>query len=170
LIEGSKAAGEALENCRLLIVRPDRRSKTEVLALRAKLLEADLSIRICLALDSSCLKSIAGAWESDDRIGLLLDEVDSQTSFSDIACESIEAIRLSARFAIEAGNQLRSNCILEAILGLAHQIGLCTLGPSTRSAECENQFDYVLDPNAHHHAHRPTGSSRAKASAPQVNR
>lgn len=103
--------------------------------------------RVCIAIDLATVKSIGHRQADDDRIGLVLDDVDADTPLSAITNEALEAIRFKPEFVVGAGRSLRAAAILRAIMGLAHDLGLGTLGQTLDGGTPVQQpsftFDYV---------------------------
>jgi len=118
--------------------------------------------RLCLAGGRPSLAALDPAWMDCDRIGLLLDHVDACTSPSELIWDRIEAIRFSDEFVLSAARDLRLGCALESMLGLARDLGLCTLGadamPGGASLSGRFEFDYMPAPVA-------DSPTRARASA-----
>ena len=134
-----------LNGCSMVILAVDSARPGDLSAASEIAKSLELSAHVCLAIDSASLAHFQHACWSD-RVGLLLDNVDANTPLSHVMQEGIEAIRFDQTFAREAMAHLRSGCILEAILRLARNAGLCTLGPDIRWS-CERDpaatFDYV---------------------------
>jgi len=109
--------------------------------------KAGLGPRLCLAIDAKQLATIAASAIDTGRVGLMLDDVDADTPLSLIASEAIEALRFRADFVARASRQLRLGCVLEAMLQLSRDLGLCTLGPLVADGEeslpAGPRFDYV---------------------------
>lgn len=105
----------------------------------------NLPFRVCLVVDRHLLGAVAAPNPSFHRIGLLLDGVDARTSLADIAHEAIEAVRFEPGFARAADDNVRSQCVLEAAMGLVQNIGLCTFGPAAGdgASDVGRQFDYI---------------------------
>lgn len=103
--------------------------------------------RICLAVDVANLLSLDMETLDRTRVGLLLDNVSAQTPLDQIASQAVEAVRFSPGFILDATTQLRSACILAAMLALVRDLGICTLGgeliDTASSLTFELQFDYV---------------------------
>ena len=131
------------QECGLVVIRAPTADRRAMEKLASALHDAQPSPHICLAIQARTLPAWNGTWSGSGRVGLLLDEVDAQTSLSDIASEAIEAFRIAPAFGQRARSHLRSTCILDAMLGLAHEIGLCTFGSPQRSDEANYKFDYV---------------------------
>lgn len=104
--------------------------------------------RLCLAADRRTLGALDAAAIDSDRIGLMLDGVDADTPLSELVWDRLEAVRFEARFVARAARELRLGCALDAMLGLARDMGLCTLGvdavPDGGSVTGRAAFDYVL--------------------------
>lgn len=110
-----------------------------------------LTTRLCLAVDRVAIEEIRACDLDGNRVGLLLDEVDADTPLSDLIVDSIEAIRFRADFVAHARRNLRAGCALDALLGLAWNLGLPTFGPNAAANEASTttapMFDFV--PSAH---------------------
>lgn len=111
--------------------------------------ESTLSPRLCVAVDRSTLAAIDFSALDNERVGLMLDGIDAETPLTDIAHDSIEAIRFDENFVECASQNVRQGCVLEAMFGLARNLGLCTLGPQVANADAliasASDFDYVPD-------------------------
>jgi hypothetical protein len=136
-----------LKDCSMLILTVsslDAKAWSSALETAERL---DLAAHVCIAVGSA--ESILFRHDEvvrSDRVGLLLDKVDDHTPLSHIVREGVEAIRFDRAFARHAADHSRSECVLEAILGLARNTGLCTLGPNLRRSGEEVStiaFDYV---------------------------
>ncbi len=134
------------QDCALAVVRVPTIDRRILESLATAFHDAQACPHICLAIRASALPTWIGSWSSNDRVGLLLDDVDAGTPLSDVAIQTVEALRIAPAFGQDAQNHLRTACILDAILGLARGIGLCTFGSTERSAEADYQFDYVPHP------------------------
>jgi len=88
-----------------------------------------LRARVCLAIGRSSMTELRGLTLDDDRIGVMLDNVDAETPMADLVCDSIEAVRFCPDFVRKAKHSMRHGLALDAILGLAGALGLATLGP-----------------------------------------
>lgn len=103
-------------------------------------------IRICLAIDVATLGRIDRRLPNPRNVGLVLDDVDAETPLSAIIRDDIEAIRFSRSFVDEASERLRADAALRAMLGLARDLGLGTLGPACGGEDGSGRapgFDYV---------------------------
>ena len=100
--------------------------------------------RLTLAADLATLEQFASRI-SDDRIGLMLDDVGAETPLSSILWDHLEAIRFSHAFVARAVGDLRTSCALECTLRLARDLGLCTFGPSggPKLRPGDRSFDYL---------------------------
>jgi hypothetical protein len=111
--------------------------------------ECQLSSRICVAVDRATLMAVDFSALDGDRVGLLLDDIDAETPLAGMAHDAIEAVRFHADFVGRASRNLRQGCVLEAMFGLARNLGLCTLGPRVANADAISLpgtgFDYVPD-------------------------
>lgn len=105
--------------------------------------------RLILAADLATLGKFCSP-SLEGRVGLMLDSVDVDTPLSSLIWENLEAIRFDAAAVARGAQDLRTNCALEAMLSLARNIGLCTLGPSARLGDemfpGDAIFDYVPYP------------------------
>lgn len=102
--------------------------------------------RMCLALDEQALGATDSLELRKANVGILLDRVDANTPLSIISSDLIVAIRFDETFLRHAAVDARSACVLAAMLGLAHDLGLATLGAFNRldrTGECA--FDYVAE-------------------------
>ncbi len=113
----------------------------------AAFLASGASQRLCLAGHRSLLKEVEAAGFDNDRIGLMIDDVGLDTPCSDLIWDRIEAIRFNAEFIAHAAHDVRTACALEAMLGLAREIGLRTFGfdavPDGASLSGRCDFDYL---------------------------
>ena len=138
-----------LGGCSMVILAVDSARPVDLSAARETAKSLQIGAHVCLAIDSA---SLAYFQHSDapwnDQVGLLLDHVDANTPLSHVMQQGVEAIRFDQAFARQAMAHLPSGCILEAILGLARNAGLCTLGPDI-GPSCDDDsaatFDYVPD-------------------------
>lgn len=106
----------------------------------------DLGVRVCLVVDGATLERIDSRLLAWENVGLVLDEVDAETPLSAIVRDTIEAVRFRDLFVSCAFGSLRVDAALGAMLGLAHKLGLATLGPATPndwSSGQRRRFDYV---------------------------
>jgi hypothetical protein len=142
----SRVAGQ-LDGAAFLIVRVSHLDAEGLRSMVANASAASPGPRLCLAADRATLKRLDMAMFDGDRVGLLLDEVDADMPLAEIVRDRIEAIRFSADFVARAGRSLRLGCALDAMLGLARNLGLCTLGgvamPGRVSSVDNDDFDYV---------------------------
>ena len=79
-------------------------------------------------------------------VGLLLDIGDDRVPFDAFADERVEGVRFSRSFVQGALGTLRLRCVLDAMLGLARQLGLPTLGPTVHgdgTLQIRSLFDYT---------------------------
>jgi hypothetical protein len=90
---------------------------------------------------------VEAAGIDNDRIGLMIDNVGLRTPCSDLIWDRIEAIRFNAEFVAYAARDVRTACALEAMLGLAREVGLRTLGfdavPDGAGLSGRCDFDYL---------------------------
>lgn len=112
--------------------------------------ELDMSSRTYFAVDAADLERLDFGGLDNARAGLLLDGVESSTPLSTLANDSIEVVRFDDRYVMRAMGHLRTGCVLESMIGLVRNLGLCSLGPDlrcgARSFVRVPQFDYVSDP------------------------
>lgn len=123
---------------------------------------ASSNTRFCFAVDQHALAGIGTSATDTERMGFMLDRVDLDTPVAALICDRIEAVRFDPRFVARAARNLREGCALEAMLGLARDLGLCTLGadvvPGGASLDGRGEFDYLPVPDDDggvSHAHRP---------------
>jgi hypothetical protein len=106
-----------------------------------------LNTRLCLAVDSSTLQHLDVRSLNSERVGLVLDNVDAETPLFSFVDESLEAVRFTPEFISRATRNLRLWCVLEAMLRLAKNLGLCTLGPveaaNEEGSSIGPRFDFV---------------------------
>ena len=109
-------------------------------------------IHVCLLIDELTLECVeSGDW-LPRGMGLGLDKVSRKTSVGALAKASIEAVRFSSEFVVAAADDLRLATAIQALVSLANDLGLRTLGPRLEAQStlgCECRFDYVsegLDP------------------------
>lgn len=101
--------------------------------------------RICVALDQETLVGMDAAFLRSKNVGIVLDQVDSDTPLSAIGADLIVAVRFKEGFVVRSSVDARSACILETMLRLAHDLGLATLAnevPPGRPCGAL-EFDYV---------------------------
>ena len=110
----------------------------------------EISSRVYFAVDPADLERLDFSSLDNARAGLLLDGVESSTPLSTLANDSVEVVRFDDRFAMRAMVHLRTECVLEAMVSLVRNLGLCSLGPDlrngARSFASVPQFDYVSGP------------------------
>ncbi len=102
--------------------------------------------RPCMALEAGALLAIDIGLLRQRNISVVLDQVDEQTPLSAVSAESVEAIRFAPGFVARAMTDGRLACVLDAMLGLARDLGIATLGSGAGDAMREMQrfdFDYV---------------------------
>lgn len=103
--------------------------------------------RLCFALDTGALSALDVSMLRDDRAGFMLDGVDIDTPLSALVSERIEAVRFCPAFVTAAARNLRQGCALDAMLSLARDLGLCSLGdhavPGGASLIGRGEFDYL---------------------------
>ncbi len=111
-----------------LIVRVDEVDSAEVNKAINAFQRSAGGTRLCLAGIQSTLDRLSGAPFDRDRVGWMLDNIDVTTPLSEIISERIEAIRFRADFTSRAGRNMRLGFVLESMLMLARDLGLCSLG------------------------------------------
>lgn len=102
--------------------------------------------RPCIAFDAAALLAVDLALLRQSNISVVLDQVDEKTPLSAVSAESVEAVRFAPGFVARARADGRLACVLDAMLGLAHDLGIATLGSSAGSGSPRLQrfdFDYV---------------------------
>ena len=134
-------------------------------------------VRLCLAGDRETLTQLDAAGFDSDRVGLMLDEVDLNTRYSDMIWDRIEAVRFNAEFVAHATRDMRTACSLESMLALAREIGLRTLGadgsPEGAGLSGRHDFNYrpvpvhsggPIPPNVHlpRHGHEGFGATLSR--------
>lgn len=106
--------------------------------------------RLCLAGRHESLNRINDAGLADGNVALMLDGVAADTPLSELISDRIEAVRFDSTFVILSGRELRIGLVLKSMLGLAHELGLCSLGePMAASNGCPTarfEFDFVPVP------------------------
>ncbi len=118
-----------------LVVRITGDSLAECAAIAGDAAAGAGDMRICLAIDQGDLDStlfldtIAAA--AGDRVGLMVDAVDENTSTACLVHGAVEAIRFDSRFVRRAGREPRWSFALEAMVELARNCGIATLGPAS---------------------------------------
>lgn len=123
--------------------------------------------RICLAVREEHLGLIDFASVDHRRVGFMLDQVDASTSLASLACPDLEAVRFNDEFFELARSNLRLGFVLDAMLGLATDLGLCTLGPRL-------SLDKPADPGACRFDYSPaatrpaSGTGRRHSEAPRA--
>jgi hypothetical protein len=101
--------------------------------------------RFCVALDQPTLAAMDAAFLRSKNVGIVLDQVDSNTPLSAIGADLIVAIRFKESFVLRSTADARSACILDAMLRLAHDLGLATLANAAPRGRPKGalKFDYV---------------------------
>ena len=150
LAEALAANAVRVRGCKMLIVRLGTVDRVTLLSAWATAQSARFPVRICFAVERGTLTAIGPNLPADDQVGLLLDGVDDATPPVDVVNEAIEAIRFDARFVARATRHLRTECVLDALLTLAKNAGLATLGPESRAAHGswlapQVDFDFVAE-------------------------
>jgi hypothetical protein len=130
-----------------LLVRLERTNRAGVEAAVQLASAFSATARVCLAIDRCTLAQLESQGLDTSNVGLLLDGVDADTPPSAVVHYAIEAIRFGPDFVAQAARNIRLGCALEAMVGLARNLGLATLGPA---AAAEGwclpgiAFDYAL--------------------------
>jgi hypothetical protein len=141
-----------IEGTTFLIVRVDGVDCAEIHQAINTFQRTACSARLCLAGTHSTLVRLGSNPFDSDRVGWMLDDVDVTTPWSEIASEQIEAIRFCPDFVARAGRNMRLGLVLEAMLLLARDLGLCTLGshdvPGGGGVIGRMEFDYMPLPPA----------------------
>ncbi len=136
-----------LGNARFLVVNVESADVADLHTGIEAFIAAGGVARVCLAGDRKTLGRLGNAVFDNDHVGLMLDAVDADTPCADLVWDRIEAVRFSAAFVAAAVSNLRFCCALESMLGLARDIGLCTLGanavPGGASLGGRADFDYL---------------------------
>jgi len=134
----------ALRNAQFVIIRVCDLSPVELRPAYEAFETAGGTARICLAGQRAALEAVADS--NLDHGGFMLDDLDINTACAELLWDRLDAVRFSARFAIEAQRDIRAGCALDSMLGLAGELGLRTLGPrvpSTAATFKRFVFDYV---------------------------
>ena len=121
-----------IEGTAFLIVRVDEVDCAEIHQAINAFQRTAGGTRLCLAGTHSTLERLGSNPFDSDRVGWMLDDIDVTTPWSEIVSEHIEAIRFCPDFVARAGRNMRLGLVLEAMLLLARDLGLCALG----SARC----------------------------------
>jgi hypothetical protein len=101
--------------------------------------------RVCVALDQRTLAAMDAEFLRSKNVGIVLDQVDSDTPLSAIGADLIVAVRFKEDFVLRSTADARSACILDAMLRLAHDLGLATLANEAPRGRPNGAFgfDYV---------------------------
>lgn len=130
-----------------LIVRVDRFDSPGFLAAMRSFRHAGGGARLVLASDRTTLEAADAAGFDPDDLGLMLDDATAETPPSHLIWDRIEAVRFCDDFVRAANGNLRLGYALELMLGLARDLGLCTLGSAGRPGDARvadrPNFDYV---------------------------
>lgn len=121
-------------------VRPD-----EIAIAVSRATEFSRGARVFVALDQESLAAMDAEFLRDMHVGIVLDQVDSNTPLSAVSADLIEAVRFEESFVQRASADARMACVLDAMLGLAHDLGLATLATTAtrRRPSMALEFDYV---------------------------
>lgn len=135
------------EGAAFLIVRVDQIERAEIHQGINAFQRAAGGVRLCLSGTRSTLESLGSDPFDRDRVGWMLDEIDVTTPWSEIVSDRIEAIRFSSDFVTRARRNMRLGFVLEAMLLLARDLGLCALGspdvPGGGATTGRMEFDYI---------------------------
>jgi hypothetical protein len=125
-----------------LIVNAYELLPAEVRQAQETLMAAGSTGRFCLAGQREGLEHLAEA--NLEQVGFVLD-FNLQTSCSELLWDRFEAVRFGTRFVAQAVREIRVGCALEAILGLARELGMRTLGSGSPSqvVAAGFAFDYL---------------------------
>ena len=84
----------------------------------------------------------------NDRVGLMLDDVDADTSWTDFAWDRVKPSVSALTSLIAPGVTMRTSCILESMLALAREIGMRTLAHSQtpHGASVLGRYDFDYSP------------------------
>jgi hypothetical protein len=106
------------------------------------------SARLCFAGNSRVLSRVDGLALDSDLVGLMIDDVSVETSWSELIWDRLEAARFESSFVACAIRDMRTSCALESMLGLAREVGLRTFGNygSEQSASVSDQYDFDYFP------------------------
>ena len=115
---------------------------TEVAAAVSGASELFFNARVCVAVNEETLREIDPDTLADKNLGIVLDDVNASTPLSAMGAELVDAVRFDAGFVQRASEDVRSSCIMDAMLKLANDLGIATLGSSARRSGGFG-FDYV---------------------------
>jgi hypothetical protein len=101
--------------------------------------------RVFVAIDAQSLDAIDGMRHVNEKLGFVLDRVNARTPLSSLSVEFVDAVRFDDDFVQRACTDVRSACVLDAMVKLAHDLGLPTLA-STPAWAPQFDFDYILRP------------------------
>jgi len=136
-----------LEGTAFLIVRVDKVDCAEIHQAINTFQRTAGGTRLCLAGTHSTLERLGSNPFDSDRVGWMLDDIDETTPWAEIVSEHIEAIRFCPDFVARAGRNMRLGLVLEAMLLLARDLGLCALGshdvPGGGGDIGRMEFDYM---------------------------
>jgi len=135
------------EGAAFLIVRVDQIERAEIHQGINAFQRASCDARLCLSGSHSTLSSLGSDPFDRERVGWMLDGIDVTTPWSEIVSDRIEAIQFRSDFVARAGRNMRIGFVLEAMLLLARDLGLCTLGsldlPGGGDVTGRTEFDYI---------------------------
>ena len=140
-----------IEGTAFLIVRVDEVDCAQIHQAIDAFQRTASGTRLCLAGTHSTLTRLGSDPFDSDRVGWMLDDIDVTTPWSEIVSNRIEAIRFCSDFVGRAGRNLRLRLVLEAMLLLARDLGLCSLGSDDVPSDGlrgRAQFDYMPLPRA----------------------
>lgn len=129
-----------------LIVRVHGIESGTVTEAVAAFVDSFTTARLCLAGDREALARLSETSNNADCVVLMLDDVDERTPLGDIAWDRVEAVRFSSDFVARAARSMRVGLVLDSMLWLAGELGLCTFGAKEMSgspgATGRFKFDY----------------------------
>lgn len=101
--------------------------------------------RIGVVLDRETFERLEPGDIAGCDAGIVLDRVNATTPLSTLIREGLEAVRFDSAFVADATRALRAGAALNALLALARDLGLATLGPGADAANgTAFGFDYEL--------------------------
>ncbi len=110
-----------------------------------ELLANRAGVHIVLSGSRSSLDEVAATVSLGDRIGLMLDGMDESTPLTNLLWDRLECVRFSAEFVYRASQDLRVGFVLESMLTLSKDLGLCSLGSAADAHSRDHfEFDYSL--------------------------
>lgn len=156
-----------LRDTSFLVVPIDDLPRISVHAAIEAFCQSGCRARLCLAGRRPTLQDILSTSLDDDRVGLMLQEVSELTPPSELIWDRIEAVRFGADFIERATRDMRLGFVLESMLDLARDLGLCTLGSSAVAGggrvSGRFEFDFLPPPSHASHLATPGCSTIAKS-------